>query len=118
YKSFRHYHQLKINADGNQVVYSRNQLNQLRVYLKNLETGQETRLLKYGPKIEQMPDYSYPLLGWHPNRKIVAIIYERKDQLTIQMHDLESNEVVKRNLPNFEKINSFSFSDDGKKIAI
>jgi len=118
YKSFRHYHQLKINEDGNQIVYSRNQLNQLRVYLKNLETGKETRLLKYGPKIEQLPDYNYPLLGWHPSGKIVAMIYERKDQLIIQMHDLESNEVVKRNLPNFEKINSFSFSDDGKKIAI
>jgi Tol biopolymer transport system component len=118
YKVTRHYYQLKVNDDGNQVIYARNQLNQLRVYLKNMETGKEKRLLKYGAKVEQIEDYNYPLLAWHPNGKIVAMIYERKDQLIIQTVDLENGDVVKRNLPNFEKINSFSYSPDGKKIAL
>jgi Tol biopolymer transport system component len=118
YKSFRHYYRLKVSPDGSQVIYARNQLNQLRVYVKNMETGKEKRLLKYGPKVEQIEDNNYPLLAWHPNGKIVAMIYERKDQLIIQTVDLENKDVVKRNLPSFEKINSFSYSPDGKKIAL
>lgn len=118
YKATKHYYQLKINPDGNQVIYATNELNQMRVYLKDLDTKKQKRLLKYGPKVEQVDDYNYPLLAWHPNGKVVAMIYERKNQLIIQTIDLESKDVVKRPLPGFEKINSFSFSSDGKKIAL
>ncbi|WP_317898216.1 hypothetical protein [Aurantibacillus circumpalustris] len=118
YKSNRHYYQLKISPDGSQVVYARNELGQIRVYLKTLENGKETRLLKLGPKVEQLEDFNYPLLAWHPNGKIVSIIYQFKDQLLLHIVDLESKEVIKRNLTGFEKINSFSYSPDGKKLAI
>lgn len=118
YKSNTHYHQVKVSPDGSQVIYVRNQMNQLRVYIKTLESGKEKRILKYGAKVEQLDDYNYPLLAWHPNGKVVTMIYERKDQLVLQILDLESNEVVRRNLPSFEKVNSFSYSPDGKRLAI
>jgi Tol biopolymer transport system component len=118
YKSVHHFSQLKVSPDGNQVVYARTQLNQLRVYLKTMDTGKETRLLKYGAKVEGLPDYNYPLLAWHPNGNLVAMIYSRKDQLIIHTRDLTTNEVVKRPLPYFDKINSFAYSNDGKRIVL
>jgi hypothetical protein len=118
YKVTRHYYQLRINPDATKVIYATNELNQMRVYVRDIESGKQKRILKYGPKIEQVDDYNYPLLGWHPNNKIAAMIYEKKDQLILHTIDLESKEVVKRNLPGFEKINSFSFSPDGKKLVI
>ncbi|MGZ3920282.1 MAG: hypothetical protein ACXVNM_00925 [Bacteroidia bacterium] len=118
YKLTRHYYQLKVSPDGKRVVYATNELNQLRVYLNVIGEKKQKRLLKFGPKVEQISDYNYPLLGWHPNNNIVAMIYEKKDQLIIHTIDLESKEVVKRNLPGFEKINSFSFSPDGKKLVM
>jgi Tol biopolymer transport system component len=118
YKTIRHYSDLKVSPDGNQVVYARNQLNQLRVYLRDVETGKEKRLLKYGPKVEQIEDYNYPLLAWHPTGKVIAMIYERKDQLIMQTYYPETKETIRKNLTSFEKINSFSYSDDGKKIVL
>lgn len=118
YRQNRHYYQLKISPDGRQVLYARNQLNQLRVYLRDLESGKEKRLLKLGPKVEQLEDFNYPLLAWHPNGQMVAMIYERKDQMFLQLVNLETNEVIRRNLPGFEKVNSFSYSPDGKKLAM
>lgn len=118
YKSTRHYYQLRLSPDAKKVVYARTELSQLRVYMKDLETGKQVRLLKQGPKVEQIPDYSYPLLAWHPNGNLVAMVYERKNQIIIHTVDLESKEVVKRNLPGFEKINSIAFSNDGKKLAL
>lgn len=118
YKAFRHYYQLKISPDGKKVIYAVNELNQMRVYLHVIGEKKHKRILKFGPKVEQLDDYNYPLLGWHPNGNIVAMIYEKKDQLILHTIDLESKEKVKRFLPGFEKINSFSFSPDGKKLAM
>ncbi|MBS1651886.1 MAG: PD40 domain-containing protein [Bacteroidetes bacterium] len=118
YKQERHYYQLKISPDAKQAVYARTELNQIRVYVKDIETGKQKRILKYGPKVERIPDYNYPLIAWHPKGNIVAMIYEKKDQLIIHTIDLETKEVNKRNLPGFEKVNSFSYSNDGKRIAI
>lgn len=118
YKPFRHYYQLKVSPDGKRVVYAVNELNQLKVYLNVIGEKKQKRLLKSGPKVEQLADYNYPLLGWHPNNNIVAMVYEKKDQLIIHTIDLENQETVKRNLPGFEKINSFSFSPDGKKLVM
>ncbi|MGZ4090949.1 MAG: hypothetical protein ACXVNO_09545, partial [Bacteroidia bacterium] len=67
YKLTRHYYQLKVSPDGKRVVYATNELNQLRVYLNVIGEKKQTRLLKFGPKVEQISDYNYPLLGWHPN---------------------------------------------------
>jgi len=118
YKSFRHYSQLKVSSDGTRVVYARTQLGQIRVYMRTLENGTEKRLLKLGPKLEQLEDFNYPLLAWHPNGQVISIIYEKKDMLILQIVNLESKEVIKRNLTGFEKVNSFSYSPDGKKLAV
>jgi hypothetical protein len=119
YKTHRHYYQLKVSPDGKKVIYARNELNQLRVYLKDVEEGTtHKRILKYGPKVEQLSDFNYPLLAWHPAGDIVVMVYERKDQLILHTYDTEKGVMVKRNLPGFEKVNSISFSDDGKKLAL
>jgi hypothetical protein len=118
YKSTRHYYQLKVNPTGDKVVYARNELNQLRVYLKNMETGEEKRLIKLGPKVEQLEDNSYPLLAWHPNGKFVSMVYEYKNQLILNSYELETGECVKRNIPSLEKVTSIAFSDDGKKMVM
>lgn len=118
YKSFRHYAQAKVSPDGKSVIYSVNELNQVKVFKKNLDTKKATRILKYGSKVDQIEDYNYPLLAWHPNGEIIAMVYQSKDELYIQTNNVEKKEVVKRVLPGFEKINSFSYSNDGKKIVM
>ncbi|MBL7933475.1 MAG: hypothetical protein JNL60_16335, partial [Bacteroidia bacterium] len=69
-------------------------------------------------KLEQIDDFNYPLLGWHPKGDVIAMIYPVKEQLIIHTINLETHEVVKRNLTGFDKVNSFSFSNDGKKMVM
>lgn len=118
YKPTRHYYQARVNDDGKKVIYARSELNQMRVYLKDIETGVEKRILKAGPKVEQIEDYSYPLLAWHPKGNLVAMVYEYKNQLLLHTYDIESGEQVKRIIPLFEKVNSISYNSDGKKIVM
>lgn len=118
YNSNLHYYQLKVNNDGSKVIYATNELNQVKVYLQTIENGSVKRLLKLGPKLEQVPDHNYPLLSWHPNGSMVAMIYPRRNELILHTIDLEENVVVKRVLPGFQKVNSFSYSPDGKRIVL
>lgn len=118
YKPTRHYYQVKISPDGKQVLYAQNELNQIKVFLTDVTTGKQTRLLKYGPKVEMIEDYNYPLLAWNPKGNLIAMVYEKKNQLVLVLNDFETKEKITKNITGFEKINSIAYSPDGKKLAI
>lgn len=118
YKATKHYYQLRVSPDAKNVAYATDELSQMKVYVKNVDENKPKRILKMGPKLERIPDYNYPLIQWHPNNKIVMLIYELKNQLVIHTYDIDTKEKRIRNLPGFEKVNSFSFSNDGKKLVV
>ena len=117
-KKSRHYYQLKVSPDGQKIIYATSELGQQKVWVNTLGEKKSKRLLKLYPKLERLEDNSYPLLGWHPNNAVVAIIYERKNILKIHTYDSETKENFKRPITGFEKINSYSFSHDGKRIVM
>jgi len=117
-KKSRHYFQLKASPDGQRIVYATNEMSQIKVWLNTLGEKKHKRLLKLGPKIERIEDNSYPLLAWHPNNSMVAMLYERKNVVLLKTVDLETKETYKRPITGFEKINSFAFSHDGKRIVM
>lgn len=117
-KSNTHYYNLKISPDAQKAIYVTDKLSQHKVYVQDVTGKGKKRLLKFGPKIERLDDYNYPLLAWHPNNTIVAMLYEKKGQLILHTIDLESKDKVQRPITGFKKINSISFSTDGKKLAM
>lgn len=117
-KKTRHYYEFKVSPDGQKAVYATNEMGQFKVWLNTLGEEKHKRILKFGPKVERMDDYNYPLLAFHPNNEIVAMVYERKDQLILHTYNTSTKENFKRNITGFEKVNSFAFSSDGKKLAM
>ncbi len=117
-KSYRDYYQVKISPDGNQLLYARNEMSQHRIYLKDLTTGKQKRIAKWGPKIERLNDLTYPLLAWHPSGKAFAIIHEKKGVIYLSTYSLEDNDHVDKPMTGIEKVKSFSYSADGKKIVM
>jgi len=118
FKEDSHYSEPQINSTGEKVAYAVNTLNQLRVYIKDVKSGETKRVLKLGPKVEQLPDYSYPLLSWHPDGKHLLIIYEKADLIYLNTYDVETKDEVIRPIAGFTKINSISLSADGKKLLM
>ncbi len=117
-KKSRHYYQLKVSPDGQKIIYATNELGQHKVFLNTIGEKKTKRLLKLYPKLERLEDNSYPLLGWHPNNDVIAMVYEKKNILKIETYDSETKEHYKRPITGFEKINNYSFSHDGKKIVM
>lgn len=117
-KKSRHYYNLKLSPDGQKAIYATNEMGQFKVWVNTIGEEKHKRILKFNPKVERLEDFNYPLLAWHPNNEVVAMVYERKNQMIIHTYDVSTGEKFKRNITGFEKINSFSFSHDGKKLVL
>lgn len=117
-KSTRIYGQLKVSADGNKVLYTTNELGQIKIWLYDVLNNKTKRIFKADHKIDRITDLSYPILAWHPSGKIFSYLIERKGYLVLTTYELESKTKSARNIIGFEKILDYSYNIDGKKIVM
>ncbi len=112
------YSQVKISPTGNHIAYTTNKMGRYKVWLYDTRTDKKRKLERQGHMIEQITDYSYPVIAWHPSGRIVAWLEEEKGELRLTTYDLDLDEYSSRLFVYFEKIMDFSYSDDGLKFLI
>ena len=100
----RVYQEIKINPNGKYVAYVTNQMGQYKIWLQNLETGKRKKILKKEHKLEQITDYSYPILAWHPSGRILTFITEEEGGLKLYYYTFGEKKLQVRNLLYFEKV--------------
>ncbi len=105
---------IKLSPDGKKLLYSYNDQGKLRVVLKDLITGKEKRILKYGYKnVFQETDYNYPILAWHPTKPEISIIYEHRDVIKLMKYNIAKDEKMEQLIPtDFQRIYSMSYIGD------
>jgi len=111
------YNQIKMSPDGKYISYVTNQDGQYGIYIYDTKTNKTKRLIKRENKLEQIPDYSYPILCWHPTSKLLTYVYERKGHLWMQYYDLETKVKTTREIFTMDKILDYSFSENGQEIV-
>jgi len=112
------YLQAKISPDGNYIAYASNKLGRYKIYLYDTRTGKTKKLEKDGHAIEQITDFSYPILAWHPSGRILTWIIEEQGEIRLVYYDLDLKEFTSRIFVYYEKILDFDYSDDGLKFVI
>ncbi|MBN1950408.1 MAG: PD40 domain-containing protein [Bacteroidales bacterium] len=112
------YQQVKMNPLGNYIAYVTNNTGQYKVWLQDLATGKRKRIVKKEYKLEQINDYSYPVLAWHPSGRILTFITEEKGGLKLYYYTFGEKELQERNFLYFEKVLDFSFSHDGTLMVL
>lgn len=111
------YSQVKVSPDGELIAYVSNELGQTKIWIYNTMEDKSERIFKYGHKIKQINDFTYPVIDWHPSGKFLTIILEKEGGLKYIHYILDTKESTERNLLYFDKILSFSYSDDGSKMV-
>ena len=109
---------LKLTRDGSTLAYAYNEIGKYRVRIKDLETGKEKTIFKYGHKnAVQATDYNYPILAWHPNGQEISILYEHKDVIKLRKYNLQKDEYMEQIIPtDLQRIFSMSYYDDLRYI--
>ncbi|MDA3954065.1 MAG: hypothetical protein PF485_10475 [Bacteroidales bacterium] len=116
-KSAIYYSQVKASPNGEQLAYVSNELGQVKVWIYNSLKDKSERIFKYGHKIKQINDFTYPVIEWHPSGKFLTIIIEDDGGLKLLQYIIANEEITERNLLYFDKILDFSYSDDGSKMV-
>ncbi|MCM1530670.1 MAG: hypothetical protein NC048_02020 [Bacteroides sp.] len=126
----RVYQRFVLNDGGKEAAFVSNNLGRAKAYLQSSQGARRHCIYRTGAAINDNPDYSFPLLCFHPDGNRLGIMTEEKGRTTLIVYDIERNKkgnfkyrAVKRNtmryyLDMFDKVNSFSFSPDGRSIAL
>lgn len=117
YKSETHYSQQHRSLDGQKVAYVTNIRGKYKVWIKEISKKRPRRIFKRNHKIEDNPDYSFPLLAWNPSSGALTFAVEEKGRLYFYSYATEDHKLSRNELFNITKVNSFSYSLDGKFIV-
>lgn len=117
-KKKREYYQLKRSPDGQYMAYSSNKLGKYKVTLVELEKNNRKTLLKGGIKLDRLPDYSYPLLAWHPNGEMLAMYFEKKAEPELILYDLNEKKKYSRQVFKVDKILDMQYDPSGTKMIM
>ena len=118
YKKNTNYLYPKISPDGKRLAYVSNLDGRVKIWLMNLENNKRTCIYRSHYRIEDYPDYSYPLLGWHPSGNFLSVMFEYHDKVYFQPYLIEKKKFDKRQVVFINKITDFSYSSDGRFIAL
>lgn len=110
--------QIKISPDGKYAAFVTNDIGQYRVMLYNFETNKTKKIIKNGFRLDEKTDYSFPVMAWHPLSNRLSFIIEKKGKIFLYYYNIEEKTYEKTRLFDFQKILSFSYSQNGKLLAM
>ena len=101
---------LTYSPDGRRLAIVDNQIGKTRVVLKDLETGASKKIFKHGYRNNaQATDYNYPQVAWLPDGTGLYILYEFRDNITIQFIDFNEGTSQEQFLPErYERVYSIT----------
>ena len=105
---------IKLSPDGEQLLYAYNDQGKFRIVVKDIVSGEEKLIFKYGYKnVFQETDYNYPLLCWHPTKPEITFAYEHRDVIKLVKYRVDLGEKKEQIIPtDFQRLYSISYIDD------
>jgi len=111
------YSQFKFSPGKKYATYVVNDDGRYKVMMQNLATGRKFSVLRGGFRLEEKIDYTYPLVNWSPNGKILTSIVEKKGEVYLYFYNLEERKKNLVILYDYEKIVGFDYSADGRYLV-
>lgn len=98
--------EMRYSPDGNFIAFVGNELGQWKVYLYDLDSGEESVLMKGKYRNPfQIPDYNYPIIQWTEDGQHLLVIYEDKNEIKLAQIDRDGKVVEEALMgPRFERI--------------
>lgn len=121
----RIYNKIKLTPDGIWAAYTENDQGKYKVKVKNMITGKTKVILKGGYRVvNQQIDFDTPLVGWANNKELV-IFSQKKGKNKMWIYDTSKPGLwdmfryIKKKVEfQFEHINDFNVSPDGRKLVL
>jgi hypothetical protein len=117
YNKDRTYDRFIYNGKSTFSAYVTNELSQQKVWVHDVKSNEHKRIFKKGHKLDIEPDYSFPIITWHPSGEILSVFYEEKGELLWLNYNVVSGEKKIDKIVQLEKILEASYSQNGHKMV-
>jgi Tol biopolymer transport system component len=118
YRKNTNYLYPKISPDGEQLAYITNLNGRIKIWITNLQNHKRKCIYRSNYRIDNNPDYSFPLVAWHPSGNFLMVMKEYHDKVYLQPYLLNKKKWDKKQVIFINKILDFSYSSDGRFIAL
>jgi len=118
YKRKFEYSHFTESPDGKFVAYVTHELGQYRIWIYDKENKSSKCILKREPRMDRIPDKSFPVLAWHPSGEMLSYIFEKRANAWLGSYSIEDKKHTQKELYLVEKINSMRYSQDGKRMVL
>lgn len=118
YRTYRNFERPELSPDGRFMAYVSRDEGKIRFWLRDLTTGKKRKLFNTGYRSDDKPDESYPLVTWHPGSQLLAFVTEAKGKIWLHFYHVDEHSLDSRNILDYQKITSISYSVDGRKLAM
>lgn len=115
-KKNRIYQNLSFNSENSHFAFNTNKLGQYKIYVVDKNTKKRKKIYTGDHQLERIQDYTYPIITWHPNGDVLNFIIEKKGELLLFSYNVKRDQLNSKPIFKMEKILSFSYSDDGKRV--
>ena len=109
---------MELSPNGRYLAYVQQRFSRYKVFIYDRKEDKRNKILVDGYRIAQNADYSYPLLAWHPNNEMLAMITEEEGFVYLNFYNREDDELEKKKFFKFDKVLDFSYSNDGKRFVV
>lgn len=106
-----------LNPSASKFAMVTNKSGKATVWLYDFSEGKPRKITRIGESVEQITDYSYPVVQWNPNLDVLAYFYEKKGKLWFALYNCKNQDGVVQEFHHFEKVLDFSYSQDGNTIV-
>ncbi len=114
----RDYSNFVWSPDGKNFAFLTNEAGQVKIWLKTPEMSKPKKIVRLYQKTEDNPDLTFPILGWHPNGKILGYTLENRGLCYYTPFNLETMKSDKPLVVDVKKITDWAYSDDGRFMVL
>ncbi len=113
-----YYAQIKYCSKNGLYAYVENMGGRYKIVIYDPDKEKRKVIFRGGHRLEEIVDYTYPLVVWKPDGQVVSFITEEKGVAFINDYDIQTHKLTKTSIPQVSKILSIAYSPNGRYMAI
>ena len=110
--------QIEISPKGNKIAFVSNEMGKYRIYLYDLKTKKQTKIVSVGHKLDRITDLSVPVIAWEPKGRKLAFISEKKGKIQMNYYDISKGKTRTFELQHLQKVLSMAYDKKGKILLL
>lgn len=107
---------IKISPKGRKVAFVSNDMGKYKIWLYDLKSKKQSKIISVGHKLDRITDYSVPVIAWEPKGKKLAFTTEKNGKVQMNYYDVSKDKIQSFELQHLQKVMSMTYDKKGKTL--